>query len=567
MGKLLIKNGKIFDGTGRPWYMADLLIKDNKIEKIRRHIEEEAEKVIDAKGLAVAPGFWDLHTHDDFVIAMKENPSLLECRIRSGVTTLVGGNCGYSPHPVTDEYLGDLRGYTAFLDPGISYKWRDLKGYFEYLEKQGIVCNYATNFGQGAVRTAVMGLGDIAPANDEQLQKMKDHVAKEMEQGAFGMSTGLLYPPGQFTQTEELVELAKVVAEYGGVYLSHLRNESALWIDALKEAITVGRKAGLRVQIHHHEAFGDKYFWKMRTTLELMREARELKDLDISFDFIPYTGDNTTILAIFPSWAFAGGLPKLLERLKDPKQVKKMREHAETYVPTWFPVEVYPHNVTKASAIDSKNKYDNILILWCNSKENKKLEGLTLAELGKKRRKHPYDATAELAAQEKGAVMLVYFGGTGQPELGWQKGTMEPKTSWFAEGKIDEIKHPFSSIESDAILGKEKQSPAAWGTTARTIGRFAREMGLITMEEAVKKITFNPAGVLKVNDSGMICEGNYGDITIFNQKTTIDKATWKEARAPEGIEYVIVNGTVVLERGEYHKKRLEGRIIKSTSYY
>ena len=568
MSEILIKNGKIFDGTGRPWYKADIYIKNNRIEKMGKCIEEKAENVIDAGGLAVAPGFWDLHTHDDWVIAMKNNADFLECRIRSGVTTLVGGNCGYSPHPATDEYLDDLIGYTAFLDPGIDYQWRELKGYFEHLEKQGIVCNYATYMGHGAIRMAIMGIGATTPANVEQLQKMRDYVAEEMQQGAFGMSTGLLYPPGQFTPTEELLELAKVVANYGGTYLSHLRNESELYFEALGEAMSIGQTANLRVQLHHQEAFGEKYFWKMKPALDLMREARDIRGVDVSFDFIPYVGANTTILAIFPTWAFAGGIPKLMERIRDPKQLRKMREDAETYVATWFPIEVYSHNLTKTCAVDSKNGYDNILILCCNVEKNRKLEGLTLADLGRMRNKHPFDAAAELALEEEGGAMLVYFGGTGQPELGWQKGTGEAKTSWFAEGKIEEIKHPFSTIESDAILGKAKQHPAAWGTTARTIGRFAREMGLITMEEAVKKLTFNAAGVLKVDDAGEIRKGNYADITIFNPKTIIDTATWKEsAKVSEGIEYVIINGTVVLEKGNYHKNRLAGRVIKSTSYY
>lgn len=567
MDTLLIKNGDIYDGTSRPWYKADVYVTNGKVAKVGKELKDKAGIVVDATGLAVAPGFWDLHVHDDWAIAMKNHPDLLECRIRTGITTLVGGNCGISPHPIIEKTLDDIKSYAAFLDTGISWSWRDLKGYLVYLEQQGIILNYATHFGQGSVRAAVMGMGATNPANERELQQMKELVATEMEQGAFGMSTGLLYPPGQFTPTDELIELARVVSGYGGLYLSHLRNEGELAFEALKEAITVGEKANLRVQISHHEMFGEKYFWKMKPTLDLMMEARNMRHVDISFDFIPYTGDNTTITAMFPGWAFEGGVSKLIERLKDPVQVARMREQAENYMPSWPPLEVYPHNINKASAADTKNKYDNILILWCNSDKNKELEGLTLAQLGKRVGKHPFEAAAELAAEEMGAVMVALFGGTGQPDFGWQNGDGEAKISYQALGKLEEVKHPFSTIESDAAVGKGRHSPAAWGTAPRVLGRYARDMGLITMEEAVRKLTFNPAGVLKVTDRGMIAEGNYADITIFDPKTIIDTATWKQERAPEGIEYVIVNGTVVLERGTYHKDRLAGQTIRSNPYY
>jgi N-acyl-D-amino-acid deacylase len=208
-----------------------------------------------------------------------------------------------------------------------------------------------------------------------------------------------------------------------------------------------------------------------------------------------------------------------------------------------------------------------MLVFWCQSEKNKELEGLTFAQLGEKKKKHPYDAAAELAAEEMGAVMTIEFGGTGQPERGWQDGSGEPEISWQAPGKLEQVRHPFSTIQSDAVLGKAHQSPAAWGTAPRVLGRYAREMGLITMEEAVKKLTFNPAGVLRVDDRGMIRKGNYADFTIFNPKTVIDTATWKEQKAPEGIEYVVVNGMVVLEKGVYHKDRLAGQIVRSNSYY
>jgi N-acyl-D-amino-acid deacylase len=404
-----------------------------------------------------------------------------------------------------------------------------------------------------------MGIATAGPADEKQLEEMKDLVRQEMEEGAFGMSCGLLYPPGLFTSTDELVELAKVVGEYGGVVTAHLRNESELLLEAVNELITIGQKANVRVHISHHEAFGEKYFWKMPVTLDLINEARNVRGVEISYDFIPSTGDNTTIMAMFPSWAFEGGFEKFAERVKDPKMLAKMREQAETFVPTWPPLEVYPHNVVKASAVDSKRGWDNIQIIWC--KHRKEFEGLTLKQLGEKMNKHPFDAAAELALEEKGAVMCVYFGGSGTKEEEWVYGGRGFPV------KLPQIKDPFSSIETDAILGKERQVPVAWGMAPKVIGRFARDEGWITIEEAVKKMTFNPAHLLRVDDRGVIRRGAYADITIFNPKTIIDTATYEEAKPPIGIEYVIVNGTIILEKGKYYKDRLPGEIIKSTSYY
>ena len=559
MTEIVIKNGTIFDGTGRLRYKADIYVKDRRIEKISRRIEEKAEIVIEAQGLAVAPGFWDLHSHDDFVIAVKNHPDLLESKVRSGITTLVCGNCGYSPHPVSTKYFEDLKAYVAFLDAGLTWEWKDLKGFFNYLKKQGIIVNFATHVGQGAIRAAVMGIATAGPADEKKLKEMKDLLRQEMEEGAFGMSCGLLYPPGLFTPTDELVELGKVVGEYGGVVLAHLRNESELWLEAVSELITIGQKANVRVHISHHEAFGEKYFWKMPVTLDMINEARNVRGVEISYDFIPSTGDNTTIMAMFPSWAFEGGFEKFAERVKDPKILSKMREHAETFVPTWPPLEVYPHNVVKASTVDSKRGWENIEIIWC--KHRKEFEGLNLKQLGEKMGKHPFDAAAELAVEEKGAVMCVYFGGSGTKEDEWVYGGKGFPV------KLPQIKDPFSSVETDAILGKDRQVPIAWGMPAKVIGRFARDEGWITMEEAVKKMTFNPAHLLRVDDRGVIRRGAYADIVIFDPKTIIDTATYEEAKPPVGIEYVIVNGTIILEKGKYYKERRPGETIKSTSYY
>jgi N-acyl-D-amino-acid deacylase len=550
MVDLLIKNGKVFDGTGNSWFKADVYVKDGRIAKIGKNLNVSATQIIDADGLAVAPGFWDHHTHDDFCLGVKNHPDIQECRVRSGITTIVTGNCGYSPWPYSPEFKEAAVAYNGFLDAGMTNEWKDLAGYLTYLKKQGIILNMATNVGQGAIRLFAMGFEASKP-NERQMNVMKEQTKKAMEQGAFGITTGLLYPPGMFSPTEEVIELAKIVSEHGGHYASHMRGESETLFEAVKEVITIGEKAKMPVFIHHHEAFGEKYFWKIGATLKLIREARDVRGVDINYDFFPYTGANTTIAAIFPPWSLEGGVPALLERLKDSGMRKRMLHDIETEVSTWPPE--WPHNFGRVVAVESKTGWDNILIIWAN--KNKNLQGMTLGELGKKHGKHPFEAACDITLEEACNVMCIFFGSSGNRE-----------EDYAAPGLIEMIKDPLSILESDAIIGKEMQHPAAWGTTARTIGRYAREMGLITMEEAVRKLTSAPAHILGIYDRGILRPGCYADITIFNPKTIIDTATYTEAKAPVGIEYVIVNGTVVLEKGKYYKDKLCGSNIKSTDY-
>lgn len=550
MTDLLIKNGKVFDGTGNSWFKADVYVKGGRIAKIGRSLVADANEVVDADGLAVTPGFWDHHTHDDFCLGVTNHPEILECRIRSGVTTVVTGNCGYSPWPYSPDFKEAAVAYNGFLDAGMTNEWDDLTGYFDYLDKQGVILNIATNVGQGAIRLFAMGF-DASSPTAQQMSSMKEQTKKAMEQGAFGMSTGLLYPPGMFSPTEEVIELAKIVAEYGGHYCSHMRGESETLFEAVQEVITIGEEARIPVIIHHHEAFGEKYFWKIEPTLKQIREAREIRGVDINYDFFPYTGANTTIAAIYPPWALDGGIPALLERLEDSEMRKKMLHAIENEISTWPPE--WPHNFARVVAVESKDGWDNILIIWAN--KNKDVEGMTIGELGRKRGKDPFEVACDLTLEEACNVMCIFFGSSGNR-----------KEDYAAAGLIEMAKDPLSIFESDAIVGKDIQHPAAWGTTARAIGRYAREMGLITMEEAVRKMTSAPARILGIHDRGLLRPGCHADITIFDPETIIDTATYTEASAPEGIDYVIINGTIILEKGDYHKERLAGSVIRSTDY-
>jgi N-acyl-D-amino-acid deacylase len=540
---LLIKNGRVFDGTGNPWYRADVGIQGEKISRVGRIKGDDAEKVIDGEDLGVAPGFWDLHTHDDFLFPSKDHPKILRCRLLQGVTTCVGGNCGYSPFPLLKETAETMKAYCTFLTPpGITWKWSNFDEYSNYLNKQGLAVNTAHLVGHGAIRVGVMGF-DASPPGKKQMGKMKDLMEETMRQGCFGMSAGLVYPPGMWSSTDELAELATVVAKHGGFYAAHLRGHSEAHLDAVRENIKIAETAGLPSHIHHLGLYKD--MWKIPVTLKMIEEARNVKNLDVTFDFFPYSGANTTINAIWPPWALEGGVPELVKRLKDRKMRKKMLKYMESYVAGWPPD--WPWNPMTSVG------WDNMLLTWVASEKNKALEGKTVDQIAKEQKMTPLDVVADLTIEEMGSAMIIYFG--------WAATRAE---DYRGECMQQMAKDPHGAFESDAILvGGGKPHPSAFGVQVRALGRYAREMGLIPMEEAVRKITSFPAMRLGIKDRGLVREGCYADITVFNPKTVKDRSTYEDPAQPaEGIEYVIVNGKVVVEKGKHHQKVLAGKVLK-----
>jgi len=551
---VVIRNGKVVDGTGAPWSKFDVGIRGEKIAKVKLSIAEKAPVEIDATGLMVAPGFWDLHSHDEWVVPDKDHPKYLFSKISQGITTHVVGNCGLTPFPVSKkkELFEALKLYGYFITAeGVTWEWvkdGSFTEFVNFLEKQGIICNMASLVGQGSIRISVMGF-EAGDANKEQLNEMKKVTEEMFKQGVFGLTTGLIYPPGFFTRTPEIIELAKIAARYGGIYGSHLRGESETLLDSVREAIRVGEEAKIPVHIHHHEAWGPKHFWKVPVTIGMIEEARNIKGIDTTYDMFPYAGANTTISAIYPPWAMEGGFPKLVERLKDPKTREKIRYSIETGLESH---ETWPHNIAKHCG------WDGILVIWTMSEKNKWAEGKDLAQLGKEKGKHPFDVAADLTIEENGQVMCIYFGGSATEA-----------DDWNGEGIKKYVSHPYAVPETDAVIckiGRPGQHPAGWGLTGRVLGRYARDLKLFTMEEAVRKMTSLAAHRLNIQDRGVIREGAYADITVFNPETVIDRATYRAPKHEpcEGIEYVMVNGKLVLEKGKYHPEVLAGKVIRKT---
>lgn len=545
MFDLVLKNGKVVDGTGNPWYMADIGIQGEKIARIGVIPVDKATSVIDAEGLVVSPGFIDSHSHADFVLPLKEHMEIVGSYLEQGITTLVVGNCGLSPAPVNPSNLELLRNYTGFLLAGdIGWNWTTMKGYLDRLEHSGVGYNVVPLVSHGAVRIAVMGF-DTGPPNDTQIKEMQALVAQSMEGGAFGLSAGLIYAPGMFASTDELVEITKPLIPYHGVFTCHVRGSSETGIEATKEIIEIGRINGIPVEHSHIEAFGEKNWKHIDKEIELHESARE-EGVDILFDVIPYVAANTTLLACFPPYVFEGGMEHFMARLKDSKQREKIRYDVENMVsewPTWLPGR-WPHNLVRATG------WKNIWLIWVPGEKNAHYVGKSMEEIGRLQKKEPLDAAVDILLDENGAAMALYFGVSGDLD--------------GDEGLKKFLAHPNGAINTDAIVtGSGVPHPAAFGAFPRVLGQYVREQKLMRLEEAIRKMTSLTAQRFGIHNRGLIKEGMQSDITIFNEEEVYDNATYAESnKGPSGIEYVLVNGRMVLEKGVMKKDLKSGKVLR-----
>jgi len=545
MFDLVLKNGKVVDGTGNPWYMADIGIQGEKIAKIGVISPDEAASGIDAKGLVISPGFIDSHSHADFVLPLKDHMEIVGSYLEQGITTLVVGNCGFSPAPVNPSNLEFLKNYTGFLLAGdIGWNWTTMKGYLDRLEHSGVGYNVVPLVSHGAVRIAVMGF-DAGPPNDTQIKEMQALVAQSMEDGAFGLSAGLIYAPGMFASTDELVEITRPLIPYQGVFTCHVRGSSETGLEATKEIIEIGRINGIPVEHSHIEAFGEKNWKHIDKEIELHESARE-EGVDILFDVIPYVAANTTLLACFPPYAFEGGMEHFMGRLKDSKQRERIRYDVENMVsewPTWLPGR-WPHNLVRATG------WKNIWLIWVPGEKNAHYAGKSMEEIGRLQKKEPFDAAVDILLDENGTAMALYFGVSGDLD--------------GDEGLKKFLAHPNGAINTDAIVtGSGVPHPAAFGAFPRVLGQYVREQRLMPLEEAIRKMTSLTAQRFGIHNRGLIKEGMQADITIFNEEEIYDNATYTESnKGPSGIEYVLVNGRPVLEKGVMNKDLKAGKVLR-----
>ena len=539
---IVIKKGLIVDGSGRPSFKADLAVKGGRIAKIDEAIDVKANKIINAEGLAVCPGFIDIHTHSDFVLLV--NPKA-ESKVRQGVTTEVVGNCGGSAAPAKGAALE--RAKRIMNGYGIDrVEWTSFSDYLNLLEGKGIAINVVALVGHGTVRQCVLGM-ENRPPTERELQEMKALVAEAMEAGAFGMSSGLVYPPGRYASTEELIELCKVVASYGGIYASHIRGERETIVEAVKEAIEIGRRSGVSVQISHHPAkIGG--WGKSKETLRLIEEARE-EGIDVNCDMHPYIAGSTGLSALLPPWVQEGGPEKIVQRLKNEELRKKIRQDMiEEKIPGPGPC-----------GLVKRGMWDKLMLADCE--KNKDLIGLDFEEIARRRGKDPFEAYFDLLVEEEARGMVVGF--------------------YYNEEDIRRVLlHPTSMIGSDGYalapygpLGKGKMHPRSYGTFPMVFRKYVRGESrkeliyddgakLLTLEKAVMKMTSVTAKKLGLKDRGLLKEGMRADIVILDPKRVADKATYLDPyQYPEGIEYVIVNGELVIDAGE-HTGSLPGMVLR-----
>jgi len=496
----VIKNGSVIDGTGSPAFQADLGIKDGRISEIGDLETRAAARIIDARGLTVAPGFIDLHTHAERKIL--QLPSV-ENYIRQGVTTIVGGNCGGSPYPIGD--------------------------FLQKVEATDIALNLTLLVGHNTVRREVMGR-ENRYATAEKLQEMQGLVEQAMQDGAFGMSTGLKYIPGAYSNTEEVVALSKVVGKYGGFYATHMREEGIGLLDAVEEALNIGRQAGLPVHISHHKAVGKSMWGNSVKTLKMVDEAVG-EGMDVTVDQYPYTATSTGLTVLFPAWSLEGGEEKIKERLEDATLRAKIKVGIVQNI------------------LYDRGGGDPATIVISSYPTDPALEGKNLAEITKMRGNEP---TPENAAE---TLMDLHYAGGGR---GIYHCLVE-------EDVIRIMKHPLVMHASDGAtieFSKAKPHPRSYGTYPRVLGRYVREQKILSLEESVRKMTSLPAKRLGLKDRGVLKKGMWADIVIFDSGKVIDRATWTEPHQyPEGILFVLVNGEPVIDNEE-RTAMYPGRVLR-----
>lgn len=542
---LLLRNGLVVDGSGAPAYAADVAVDRGRIEQIGNLGDVEAEQTLDVDGCVIAPGFIDIHSHCDFVLPLPDQGNLLEPFVLQGITTLVVGNCGYAPAPINPETAPLLQSYTAFIKPrDLEWRWHTFGEYLDYLETHGVYLNTVALAAHGALRIAVMGFEARAPRDDE-LGQMERLLVECLESGAYGLSSGLIYAPGMFATTDELVALAAALRPYDAIYASHVRGSSETLIPAANEVVEIGRRAGVRVQHSHLEAFGKAHWSKVEQTLELHDRLRR-GGVDHGFDVIPYAAANTTFLAILPPWSLEGGVDRLLERLRDPDTRRRIRSDVEHLIPdwpTWRPGG-WPHNLVAATG------WENVWIMWVESEASKHCEGKSVARLAEETGRDPFDVAADLILAERGHVTALYLGVSGDLHEEW------------ALRQI--LQHPDASIETDAFaLGRGTPHPALFGSFPRVLGRYVRDEQLLTLEDAVRKMTSLSAERFGLVQRGLVREGYWADLTVFDPGRIGDNSSYLDpAAAPSGIEHVLINGTLVVSDGRADTTRLAGAVLR-----
>ncbi|NVM44474.1 MAG: D-aminoacylase [Candidatus Lokiarchaeota archaeon] len=534
--EIIIKNGRIIDGTGNPWYSSEIGIKDGKIAEISPKIKNDAKKVIDASGLMISPGFIDIHSHTDWILPGSRGQ---ESTLYQGVTTAVVGMCGEGMAPIPEGKEEDFLKLISKIDPILTqfeFPYHTFADYLNYNEKKRNSANLVFFVGYGNLQWASGQSGENRPANPEQLQKMKDYLREAMEAGAFGMSTGLIYTPQVFAKTDEIIDLTKVVADYNGLYFSHIRGEGATVLKAVGEAIEIVEKSGCAGgQIAHHKISGKPYWGNSKGTLRLIEEANE-RGINITCDQYPYNRGMAELMTALPPWVREGKNEEILNRIRKPEIQERIRKEVKEGIEgweNWIRDEGFQNLFL--STVTRENWKD---IISKNITEITKIKGFS----------DDFETFFNLLIDNELSVMTT-IQSMGEEDI------RRIMTNRYQMVGTDGSGLP-------ASFGAGAYHPRFFGTYPRILGKYVREEKVLTLEQAIRKMTSFPAQRLGLHDRGLIREGNWADIVIFDPDKIIDKATYEQPyQIPEGVPFVIVNGVIVIDRGKKNRKS-PGRVIR-----
>ncbi len=516
---VIIRGGHILDGTGNPWYAADIGIRGDKIAAIGKLDNATAKQTIDATGKIVAPGFIDMLGQSESSLLI-DNRSL--SKISQGITSEITGEGG-SIAPQDEKTLAPMK---PMLDQfHLTVDWTDLNGYFDRLEKSGTPLNLGTYVGAAQVREAVIGDDDRAPTADE-LKQMEALVAQEMQQGALGVSTALIYPPGHYAKTDELIALAKVASLYGGIYATHMRSEGQTEMQALDEALEIGREANLPVEIFHLKVSGKSRWGSMPKLVAKIQAARD-SGLNVAASMYPYLAGATALASCLPPWVADGGTEKLLARLHDPTDRRRIKAEMAADHPGWENLYFDSGGAT------------GVMISGVVNPDLKKYDGDTVAQMAAAEKKDPLDALFDFVIADNAQTGALYFIAN---EQDLQYGL---KQRWTSIG-LDA-----NETSLDGPIFEPHNHPRAWGSMPRFLGHYSRDLHLVPLPEAIRKITSLPAEREHLQKRGLLKEGFFADVTVFDPKTIIDKATYKDPNQMSvGVDYVFVNGQLEFADGK-----------------
>jgi N-acyl-D-amino-acid deacylase len=539
---LVVTGGTIIDGSGERRFPADLGVRKGKIEAIASPgtLSGGHAREIDARGLAVAPGFIDIHSHTDWILTLPDHQKVLAPMIAQGITTVVAGNCGHSPAPVTDASIPLLEHSTELLrDSDFEYSWRSMGEFLDTLEKRGLAMNAAFLLGHGTLRQAVMG-NESRPPSPSELDSMKRLTREAMREGAFGLSAGLAYSPGVFAKNEELVELIRAAAEEGGLFTVHGR--AYTWVSpfykpmlfgpphnlrSVNELLRLAKESRARIQLSHQIFIGRRTWPTHRWVLRAIERAVE-SGVDAAFDAFPYTFGNTTINAILPEWV----LDNFSNRIRDPKILKRLRREFAMF------------------RLALGLEYSDIRVLFGHAKQLDPFEGMDIGAIARRLGVSEFDAYVHVARESDGKarVLIGTYSGEGDRE--------DPLRAVLS--------HRLCAFETDSILTRRgRQNPASFGTFPRVLGRYSRDLGLFSLEEAVRRMTSMPADRIGLPNVGRIRPGYFADLVLFEPAVIADNTTpERDSAPPSGVRAVVISGEVVARDGALVTEARHGRMIR-----